>query len=64
MVNKVPNVFCPQLTASKHFDRIVQDRLNTVLMAGTRQGEGLYLIMGRQWDDVCAMGHYAPISNK
>jgi hypothetical protein len=32
MVNKVPDVLCPQLMACKHFNRIVQDRLNNVLM--------------------------------
>ena len=64
MVNKVSDGLCPQLTASKHFDRIVQNRLSNISMARTRQGEGPYLIMGRQWDDVRAIGYYTPIPNK
>jgi hypothetical protein len=64
MVNKVPDVLCVQLMASKHFNRIVQDRLDSILWAGTCQGEGLYLIMDRGWDDVRATGFYAPIPNK
>lgn len=47
--------------ASKHFNRIVQDRLNNVLMGKNLicQGEGLYLIMDREGDDARAMEHYA-----
>ena len=65
MVNKVLDVLCPQLTASKHFDRIAQDRLNNILMAGARQGEGLYLIMDREGDYVCGFAcYYSPPPNK
>jgi hypothetical protein len=38
MVNKVPDVLCAQLMASHNFNRIVQDRLNNVLIGGSLFG--------------------------
>jgi hypothetical protein len=67
MVYEVLDEFCAHFFASKHFNCSVHGRLNNESVAQwveTCQREGLYLIMDSERNDVCTVGHYAPIPFK
>ena len=59
MVYEALDDVCAHFFTGKRSDRLVHGRLNIVLMVETCQGEGLYLIMDREGDDVCAMAWYS-----
>ena len=55
---------CRHMSAGKHFNRNEHGLLNNELMGGNVKGESLYLGMGREWNYVCTLGYYAPITLK
>jgi hypothetical protein len=64
MVYELQDFLRPHFVDSKHFDCSVRGRLSNALKGGTCQGEGPYLIVDREGDDVCAVGRHSPPPKK